>query len=880
MGVGGLLRKVMGVAVIQAVPGVLLATVLTGLVSRAMFSGVRWWGCWLLGSVMSATDPVAVVAVLATLGAPKHLSHSIEGESLFNDGSAVVIFTIARTMLDSPENQLSVPEMLGKFMRLGFGGVAWGLFAGYVAFVWCRYTMHFSVIDVSVLLLSVWLTFYVGEHTLGVSGVLGVVCFGLVLSRMAPHAMSGDVLHSTHVVFGQISHFAETHIFVLAGLIIEQRFFGQTESTLDFSFHLPMAAVNYVAVHAVRLVVITTFSPIFDRMGYGITWKESAMMVFAGLRGAVSLAMALLADMDPNVTQHEKDIIVFHVAMIVALTVVVNGTTAGVLYKKLDMYPMNAFRPELCARGLQILSEEVDSLLEDISHHWFHRPADVDTLRRLLPDFSLAKIHLGEVQVAKQESIFEMLFGFEGYVRTKLGGWSRAKTQIAAQQLQRSQQLVFPAFQRADVAVAPGHGHGHGHHEHANLGHSHHSHAHVDCSVLPKQTLTKTMSAPSHVHEFKSESPVSAATDPSASSHHSADDPHIWVGRIPLYSATVPCVEELMKPFGTVADVSIKVRRAGRDTASWGYVHFDGSDAEVEEAIAAAMAQPLCLMDDSAQACQVEVRRAVRARVGDDSLTIWNTVAARGRRRLDISKTHMVSANDAQAERLLYEIVYVILMHPMPCLHPAMLPVCLLPAGQTVSHSLSQAMLQLRRFTAVHARYREMAEHKLIGLRTLDRLDEALKKGQDILVQMRGQGEHEKEVVDLVRGQSVCTRQEWPDPLYHAWFDNKSLEKRYKFSFKSFRRSFKSFRRNDSNDPDSSHLHDDVNSDSLKSVKNFVESKCADSSMSVLYHKNVEDLMLCAEMAWAVRGACDSCTHTRTHTRTHAHTHTQAVVPH
>ena len=211
--------KVFNVALIMALPGVLLSTVLTGSVGMLFFGPcchISWWGCILLGSILSATDPVAVVSVLQTLGAPSHLRHMIEGESLLNDGSAVVVFLVAQQMMNA-ETALTVPEMLGKFLRLAGGGVLWGLCAGYAAFFWCKLSRHASVIDIAVLVLCVYAVFYVGEWQLHVSGVLASVTFGVLFCRLAPHAMSEHVEHANHVVFSQICHFAETHIFMLAG---------------------------------------------------------------------------------------------------------------------------------------------------------------------------------------------------------------------------------------------------------------------------------------------------------------------------------------------------------------------------------------------------------------------------------------------------------------------------------------------------------------------------------------------------------------------------------------------------------------------------------------------------------------------------------------
>ena len=153
------------------------------------------------------------------------------------------------------------------------------MISGYIAYLFCRRSRHLSVIiDVSVLLLGVYLTFYIGEHVLHVSGVLATVFFGILLSRMAPHAMSHDAMHTTHIVFGQVSFFAETHIFVLAGLIIEDQFFSnrarQEFVDFNFAFHLPVSLVMYFCIHVIRASVIMFFSPLLTSMGYGVNKKE------------------------------------------------------------------------------------------------------------------------------------------------------------------------------------------------------------------------------------------------------------------------------------------------------------------------------------------------------------------------------------------------------------------------------------------------------------------------------------------------------------------------------------------------------------------------------------------------------------------------------
>lgn len=88
------LKKVLPKVLLLAGPGVLISMALTGCLIRAMPFGLSWGFCMMLGSILSATDPVAVVAILKEVGASKVLGHLIEGESLVNDGTAIVVFNV------------------------------------------------------------------------------------------------------------------------------------------------------------------------------------------------------------------------------------------------------------------------------------------------------------------------------------------------------------------------------------------------------------------------------------------------------------------------------------------------------------------------------------------------------------------------------------------------------------------------------------------------------------------------------------------------------------------------------------------------------------------------------------------------------------------
>ena len=172
----------------------------------------------------------------------------------------------------------------------------------------------------------------------------------------------------------------------------------------------------------------------FVRLGYGLTLKEGVIMTYGGLRGAVSLAMALMLDLDETVDAVIRDLVVFHTAMIVALTIVINGTTAGALYDWLKMYPANHFREDLRQRGFDFLAQEVDNMFEEMKHDWFHKPAHIATLRKVCPDFKKAKMKFGHIDVPAPD-VHNIFFDKNGYIHRELYHWKKALTGLRAFQL-------------------------------------------------------------------------------------------------------------------------------------------------------------------------------------------------------------------------------------------------------------------------------------------------------------------------------------------------------------------------------------------------------------------------------------------------------------
>jgi len=200
----------------------LIATFLSAIMMQYIlgYDGEFTWNSALMyGSIISATDPVAVVCLLKELGASRRLATLIEGESLLNDGTAMVVFLVFFGIAEGKE--ASIGGIIAQFIRLALGGPLIGLIAGIVvSFMLSRIHNNF-VLEVNTTIFASYLLFFLAENTeIGVSGILAICAFGLYMSNIGKTRISAESEHAVHHVWGFIGFLAETIIFILTGLIM------------------------------------------------------------------------------------------------------------------------------------------------------------------------------------------------------------------------------------------------------------------------------------------------------------------------------------------------------------------------------------------------------------------------------------------------------------------------------------------------------------------------------------------------------------------------------------------------------------------------------------------------------------------------------------
>ena len=298
-------KKEMGQILLMAGPMLLVSTGLTAVMMRyilqyQVINGVEFsfTAALLFGSIVSATDPVAVVVLLKELGASRRLSTLIEGESLLNDGTAMVVFLVLLDLVKGVE--LTPGEITVRFIRLSFGGPLLGIAGGFILqFILSRIHNNF-VLEVNSTVFVAYLVFFVAESTpVHVSGILALVSLGLYMTRSGRTMISAESEHSVHHVWGYIGYIAETLIFILTGLIFGERIMEESSITwIDF---VKLIFGTYPILHIIRFGSIMLFWPCLRKMGYGMTFKEVILSTYAGLRGAVGMSLALLVSIEQKI---------------------------------------------------------------------------------------------------------------------------------------------------------------------------------------------------------------------------------------------------------------------------------------------------------------------------------------------------------------------------------------------------------------------------------------------------------------------------------------------------------------------------------------------------------------------------------------------------
>ena len=307
------------IILILACGGVIVSTLIVGTLSWWLFAALHldlgFIYCLLFGALISPTDPIAVLGILKTAGVPKSLESTICGESLFNDGVAVVLFIILFRLATGGE-QISAGEVAWLFVVEALGGVVYGLALGFVAYRMLRSVDRYQV--EILLTLALVVGGYALAHAIHVSGPIAIVVAGLLIGNHGRLlAMSKKTREHLDTFWELLDEILNAVLFVLIGLEVLVLAFTRQ--------YLLAGLLAIVIVLFARWVSVATPIAIM-RWWRNFSPHVIKILTWGGLRGGISVALAL--SLPPG---RERQLIVAVTYIVVVFSIVVQGLTIGPL---------------------------------------------------------------------------------------------------------------------------------------------------------------------------------------------------------------------------------------------------------------------------------------------------------------------------------------------------------------------------------------------------------------------------------------------------------------------------------------------------------------------------------------------------------------------
>jgi monovalent cation/hydrogen antiporter len=364
-----------------AVGLVLATTVAVAVVAHAVIPELTWPTAFVLGAIVSPTDPTAATAIAQRLGLPRRLIAIIEGESLVNDGTALVVYRVAVVAVVT--GSFSLASASARFVLSVVGGILVGLAAG-IVIRQVRRRLNNPPVEITISILSGYFA-YLPAHALDVSGVLAAVTVGVYMGWYTPELTTSQTRLQGQAVWEIVFLGLNAVLFALVGLqlpaILDELSAARSTGEL-----VGYAALVTAVVVLVRFawVVVAAYMPRMMRADGSPPWKGAVVLSWSGMRGAVSLAAALALPLttDADAAFPNRDLIVFLTFGVILGTLVVQGLTLPGLIRLLDLEDDGLAEKEEAKARIRAAEAALARLDELIDEDWVN-PDTAERMRGL-----------------------------------------------------------------------------------------------------------------------------------------------------------------------------------------------------------------------------------------------------------------------------------------------------------------------------------------------------------------------------------------------------------------------------------------------------------------------------------------------------------------
>ncbi len=356
-----------------------MTVVATGL---AILLGYPWSVGLLFGALISATDPIAVLAIFKTLGAPKRLSLIADGESMFNDATAVIAFKLVAgfAFASSYFNSDKVFSSLGMFSYMFFGSIALGLILGVIGSELVRRIKSDPIVEATVTFCLALGAFALADHFVGMSGVITTVMAGVTFGNLGKTRISPTAKHFVNDLWEYIAFLSVSLVFFFAAFQLEPKLL------LDYGAQLPWVIGIVLVARAISVYVsfaISNRSRLFkNEPDVPLSWQH--IMNWGGLRGVIPLVLVYSI---PDDYSYKPALISFTLACFV-FTLLINALSIRWLLVKLKLH-LPKDEEEIIEEEHQIyLIEQKRQQLSDLPKREFYKQL-IHSVNKRLDDVEL-----------------------------------------------------------------------------------------------------------------------------------------------------------------------------------------------------------------------------------------------------------------------------------------------------------------------------------------------------------------------------------------------------------------------------------------------------------------------------------------------------------
>jgi CPA1 family monovalent cation:H+ antiporter len=362
-----------------------MTTAGVAIVAHAMIHGLTWAGAVVLGAVVSPTDPIAATSLAHRLGIPRRVVAITEGESLVNDGSALVIYKFAVAAVVS--GTFSAADAGLSFVWTVIGGVGTGLALGWVIRQ-VRRRLDNPPVEITIALMTGYFTFIPADLA-GASGVLAVVTAGVYVGWHTPELTTVETRLQGDAFWEILTFLLNGLLFVLVGLslpVVLEGLGGHVTATLVWQ---AVAIVATVIVSRLLWVFPSTYIPrwAFPRIRENDPyppWQSTVLIGWLGMRGAVSLAAALAIPdhIDGGAPFPGRDIIIFLTFAVILGTLVLQGLSTPLVVRVLGLEDDGTAEREQTKARIHAAEAALARIDELIEEDWV-RNESAERLRNL-----------------------------------------------------------------------------------------------------------------------------------------------------------------------------------------------------------------------------------------------------------------------------------------------------------------------------------------------------------------------------------------------------------------------------------------------------------------------------------------------------------------